>query len=256
MALCALAGPVTAQAGSMVGATVCTNTSTITLDTPASDSVVTVPTVPISGSVTQASQVEIRVDNAFDSAIQLNMGQTTYSGSVQLSPGTHTIEVTAINICAGSNGTASSVVTFEVPPQTPSTGGSTPTNVGGSSGGVTVGSAANTGKEGVDSQQSGGLLQQIVVKPLDMVGQWLNINQNDYAQADTAASMGIVRAVTFGVGIYLLILGLGPSLVSPLAGLPALAAIIPGDTPALRVRWLRRMGRVLGLLLLLGTLFL
>lgn len=257
VALCALAAPVAAQAGSLVGATVCTNASTITLDTPVSDSVVTAPTVALSGSVTQSSQVEVRIDGAFDSSIQLSVGQTTYSGSVQLTPGTHTIEVTAISVCPGTNGTASSVVTYEAPPQTPSTGGSTPTNVGGGgSGGVTVDSTADADKSSVDGQPGGGLLQQIVVTPLNLVGRWLNINQSDYAHADTAASMGIVRAVTFGAGVYLLVLGIGLSVATPIAGLPVLASIIPGDTQVLRVRWLRRMGRVLGLLLVLGTLFL
>lgn len=256
VALCALAAPVAAQAGSLVGATVCTNASTITLDAPISDSVVTAPTVALSGSVTQSSQVEVRIDGAFDSSIQLSVGQTTYSGSIQLVPGTHTIEVTAISVCPGTNGTASSVVTYEAPPQTPSTGGSTPTNVGGGSGGVTVDSTANTDKSSVDGQPGGGLLQQIVVTPLNLVGRWLNINQSDYAHADTAASMGVVRAVTFGAGVYLLILGIGLSVATPIAGLPVVASIIPGDTQVIRVRWLRRMGRVVGLLLVLGTLFL
>ena len=258
VALCATAVPAAAQAGSLVGATVCTNASTITLDAPVSDSVVTTPAVALSGSVTQSSQVEVRIDGAFDSSIQLSVGQTTYSGSVQLTPGTHTIEVTAISVCPGTNGTASSVVTYEAPPQTPSTGGSTPTNVGGSGsgGGVTVDSTANAGKSEVGDQPGGGLLQQIVITPLNLVGRWLNINQNDYADAGTAASMGVVRAVTFGTGAYLLILGVGLSVATPIAGLPVLASVIPGDTQVLRVRWLRRSGRVLGLLLVLGTLFL
>ena len=257
MALCAMAVPVAAQAGSMIGATVCTNASTITLDAPISDSVVTAPTVALSGSVTQSSQVEVRIDGAFDNSIQLNMGQTTYSGTVQLTPGTHTVEVTAISVCPGTNGTASSVVTYEAPPQTPSTGGSTPTNVGGSGSGsgVTVDSTANANKSDIEGQPGGGLLQQIVITPLNLVGRWLNINQSDYAHTDRADSMGVVRAVTFGAGVYLSILGIGLSVATPIAGLPVVASIIPGDTQVIRVRWLRRMGRVLGLLLVLGTLF-
>lgn len=256
--LCVLAMPVAAQAGSMVGATVCTSTSTITLDAPISDSIVTTPTVALSGSVTQASQVEVRIDGAFDNTIQLNMGQTTYSGSAQLSPGTHTIEVTAISICPGSSGTASSVVTYEVPPQTPSTGGSTPTNVGGgASGGVTVDSTTGVNKPGAQEQQSG-LLQQIIVVPLRTIGSWLNINQRDtdYARADSIDTMGTARAVTFGAGLYLAVIGLAPALLAPVAALPVLASVIPGATPPLRVRWLSRTGRIVGLLLLLGTLFL
>ena len=259
VALCVLVTPAAAQAGSMVGATVCTNTSTITLDAPISDSIVTTPTVTLSGSVTQASQVEVRIDGAFDNTLQLNMGQTTYSGSAQLSPGTHTIEVTAISICPGSSGTASSVVTYEVPPQAPSTGGSTPTNVGGggASGGVTVDSTTGVSKPGAQEQQSG-LLQQIIVVPLRTIGSWLNINQRDtdYAHADSIDTMGTARAVTFGAGLYLAVIGLAPALLAPVAALPVLASVIPGATPPLRVRWLSRTGRIVGLLLLLGTLFL
>lgn len=260
VALCALAAPVAAQAGSLVGATVCTNASTITLDAPVSDSVVTAPTVALSGSVTQSSQVEVRVDGAFDSTIQLSVGQTTYSGSVQLTPGTHTIEVTAISVCPGTNGTASSVVTYEAPPQTPSTGGSTPTDVGGgggASGGVTVDSTAGVNQPRAEEQQ-GGILQQIVVVPLRTLGSWLNINQHDtdYAHADSIDTMGTARAVAFGAGLYLAIIGLAPSLLAPVAALPVLAPVIPGATPSLRVRWLGRAGRILGLLLVLGTLLL
>ena len=258
VALCAVAVPVVAQAGSLVGATVCTNASTITLDTPVSDSVVTVPTVALSGSVTQSSQVEVRIDGAFDSSIQLSVGQTTYSGSVQLTPGTHTIEVTAISVCPGANGTASSVVTYEAPPQIPSTGGSTPTDVDdGTGGGVTVDSTASVNRPGTEEQQ-GGLLQQIVVVPLRMLGSWLNINQRDtdYAHADSIDTMGTARAVTFGAGLYLAVVGLASSLLAPVAALPALASIIPGATPPLRVRWLSRAGRIVGLLLVLGTILL
>jgi len=235
----------------MIGATVCAASSTITLNTPASDSVVTSPTIELSGNVTQASQVEVEIDGSFDSSIQLSLGQTTYSGSVQVSPGTHTIKVTAISVCPSTNGTASSVVTFAVPPQTPSTGTSTSTNVGG---GVTVDSMATVNHAGTDN--NGGLLQQVVVVPLHMIGMWLNINQNDYAHADTMDKMGIVRAVTFGVGLYLAIIGFTASFLTPIVALPILAAIVPGATLPLRVRWLGRASRILGILLVLGTLFL
>lgn len=242
--------PVAAQSGSMIGATVCAPTSTITIDTPVSDSVVTNPTVQLSGSVTQASQIEIEIDDEFDSSIQLNMGQISYSGSVQLPVGTHTIKVTAVSVCPSASGTATSVVTFEAPPQTPSTGSSTPTNVGGGGGGVTVGSGSKIEQPNESGQRD--WLQRIIIMPLQTIGSWLDINyrDSDYFHVDT---MGSARAIVFGVGLYLAIIGLAPSLVAPIAALPVLATIIPGDTGALRVRWMRRTGRIVGVLLIIAT---
>lgn len=250
-----------AQAGSVIGATVCASTSTVTIDTPVSDSIVTNPIVQISGSVTQSSQIEIEIDDAFDSSIQLSMGQTTYSGSIHLPVGTHTIKVTAVSVCPSANGMASSVVTYEAPPQTPSTGSTTPTTVGpgsASGGGIVVGQNMGVGISESDiSGQQGGLLQQILLTPLRTIGSWLDINHRDTDYITGAPdSMGPARAVAFGSGLYLAIIGLAPSLLAPIAALPVLGTIIPGETAALRVQWLRRAGRIIGVALILGVFLL
>lgn len=113
---------------------ICVESSSVTISTPASDSTVTEGSITLSGTVSQANQIEVYIDDAFDSAIPLTIGQTDYSSLIQIPTGTHTIRTEAINSCGGINATASSVVTFTAPPSQPSIGSETPTDVEPSSG--------------------------------------------------------------------------------------------------------------------------
>lgn len=232
--------------GTTVGVTLCAPGSTITLTTPVSDSVVTNDTVQIAGEVVQASQVEVRIDDAFDSIIPLDVGQGSYSGSVQLPTGTHTIKVTAVNICAGPSGTATSVVTYSSPPQGPSTGSDVPTTAGG---GVVIG--------GPQVGSSTGSLSPIdrTLQTLKDLATWLNIKIDDGTRTDLSA-MSVSQAVVLTVGFILAIIGIAPPLLHFIVGIPGIAGMIPGAIASRRVRFLSIGTRVVGLLLILGSLFL
>lgn len=238
--------PTAAAQGTMVGATVCGPESTITLDSPVSDSVVTSGTIALNGTVGQASQIEIRIDDAFDSIIPLAIGQTDFSGAVQVTAGTHTIRVTALNMCAGPNGTASAVVTYTPPPQAPSTGTGTPTTVEG------VMPAVEDGDKHETINDLGPLDQ--VLQPLEGFAAWLNIDTG--SQTDRVGSLSVGRALTITVGMYLLVLGLAPPVLMWASTLPVVAQALPALPAAGRIRLLGRVGRVIGLLLILGAFFL
>ena len=231
----------TVSAQTNIGATICAAGSTVTLTTPVSDSVVTSPTVPLSGTVTQAGQIEVYINNVFDGVIPLNMGDTTYSGSVQLASGTHTIKVVAISDCPGVNGSASSVVTYAPPPQTtPSTGGNTPTQI---SGGVVI----STDKTKLPGEDKRDLLPEILTVPVEKTLDWLNITN----VVDTAETKGlsIWRAVMLGAGMYLLIVGMAGIAIQWVVSLPPIAGLMTPMGTVGRHRIVSWGFRILGLLI-------
>lgn len=240
-----------ADDGSVIGATVCTSSSTITITAPVSDSVVTDVSVPIAGTVTQASQIEIQIDGTFDSILPLTIGQTSFSGVVQLTKGTHTITATAVSVCPGANGSASVVVTYEPAVETPSTGGQTGTSTEGdkATGGVTINSE---GSSVASPPQSGFGFFNPILQPLKDIATWLNLNTGD--SSGDMTSMPVVRALVFTGGIYLFIIGIAPSLVQVMASLPVIVSAVPAMTLTHRMRLLSRGGRIIGLLFMIGAL--
>jgi hypothetical protein len=247
----AMALPVAAQsAGTTVGLTVCVASSTITISSPTNDSVVNTSPVDISGTVTQANQVEVYVDDVLDHIIPLSMGQTSYSGSVGLAQGTHTVKVVAINACSGADGSASSVVTY-TPPSPPSSGGSTgkttPTTVAGESPVDTSQTVQETPPTTIDA------LPALITTPFTSVLQWLNITTTDAASGH---GLTLWRAAVITGGLYLLVVGMAAVIVQMTASLPFVATIIPTASPPTRAKWVSVTFRILGLLMILGALLL
>lgn len=241
--------PARAQ-NSMIGATVCQGSSTVSLAQPVSDSTVAQATVPLAGAVAQANQIEVYVDDVFDSVIPLTMGQVSFAGSVQLSPGTHTIKVVAISICPGASGSASSVVTYELPPDTtPSTGEETSTNVENSGEHMTV----TAGGELPSGGTGGAPFPEQLTIPFQRFLGWLNINVSDSAEGQ---GLSVWRAVVIGGGLYLMVVGVATTAVQAVASMPAVSALLPNVTTTGRVRWLSWGFRGVGLAIVLGSLFL
>lgn len=232
-----------------VGATVCQSSSSISLTQPASDSTVTQASIPIAGTVSQANQIEVYVDGALDNIIPLTVGQTSYVSSVMLSLGTHTIKVVGVNVCPGANGEASSVVTYQLPPDTsPSEGSDTPTTVGG---GVTV---APAGSLPADATEGKGVLfpKQLTI-PFEHFLGWLNINTADTTEAH---GLSLWRAIIIAGGLYLVFIGIATTALQLIASIPAIASFLPSPTLSGRMKWVAWGFRFIGLLLVLGGLFL
>jgi len=245
-----LAHAQTTTGGTTVGAVVCAAGSTITLNAPVSDSIVTQPTVELSGTVDQASQIEVYIDDVFDGIISLNIGQSTFDGSVQLSAGTHTIKVLAVHTCSGTNGTASSVITYTPPSSdvTPSDGSEVPTEV---SGGVTISPEQETEK--LPDGQPHSLLPEVVTMPFERALEWLNINTSDSAEGK---GLSFWRAAAIGGGLYLLVVGGTGMMISAIIGTPTFStgmfATVPPTTRRRIVAWaLRFLG-----LIIMGAAFL
>lgn len=226
-----------------VAATVCESASSITLTQPASDSTAMDASIPIAGTVKQANQIEIYVDDAFDSVMPLTVGQTSFNGSVQISQGTHTIKVVAINICPGPNGSDSSVITFELPPNT--SGGGTGTD-------TTTGEQPEIPVSSEDD-----VLPVLPFVPREAtqvfegVGQWLNIAAT--YEAPATPRLTLIRATTIAVGSWLLAFGIATTVVQWLGSAIPLFANVPSTKRSRIISW---MIRGIGLLMVLGGLFL
>lgn len=191
------------SANTDVYATICVESSSLTIASPVSDSTVTEGSVTLSGTVAQSNQIEVFIDDAFDSTIPLTIGQTEYSSSVQIPTGTHTIRAEAINSCGGTNATASSVVTFTPPPSEPSVGSETPTNVEPAD--TSVQSRGVTGP-GVGTSALASLpLPQSIRTPLENGLFWLGVDMRE-GTGTGAGRLTPIRAVVVIASMSLLAL--------------------------------------------------
>lgn len=243
--------PVGAQANTTIGATVCSSSgSLVTVSSPPSDSVVTDPAVTLKGTVSQATQISVTIDDNFDSVIALNTGQSAFEAPIQLPTGTHTVKLTAIDSCQQNDGVSTVILTFTPPPSSASTGEQTATGINNGtnqSGGVTVGA----GSEAIEPNKGGGiLLPKPIADTFDGLFRWLNITPNDVAQQQ-APRLSIWRAITIAVGGYMATIGVATAVVSLAASSPLFPSVKTN-----RFLYASRLFRVIGVLLVLAGLFL
>lgn len=104
--------------------------ASIDIAEPRDDSVVGQPTQTFRGTVSNSSQIEISIDGTYVTTLAIGSGQTSFETDLTLSPGNHTIDMTATAICGGTDGTDSVVITYQVATQ-PSNGSGTPTELDG-----------------------------------------------------------------------------------------------------------------------------
>lgn len=223
-----------ASATTGVYTTICVESSTVTIATPISDSTVSEGSIVLSGAVTQANQIEVYIDDAFDSTIPLTIGQTEYSSSIQIPTGTHTVRVEAVDSCGGTNATASSVVTFTPPPSQPSVGGDTPTEVSGA-----PSSAGSGGTQSVSGSGVSGLgvlpIPQSLRTPLENGLLWLGV---DLAVESPSGGGRLtpLRAGTVIVSMSILALGLIPRVRHTIATSKLARRLMPTRELAARKR--------------------
>ena len=237
------AWPHAVSAQSMVQAVICGTGAEITMTSPQSDSVVTSPTIPIKGTVKQAGQIEVMIDGAFNGVIPLNASQTSYESDVQITAGTHTVTVTAIDSCGSTNASVSTVVTFTPPPTNGSVGYATPTNVSG----VVIGTESAENKDSSQTVQEfnpGGLLPAPLVGGLNGVLNWLNVSSSDHSH-DGMATLSITRALVMTLGIYMAVIGVAQSVVSLFASAPFFHKYQGSTRTKIAGRTLRGVGIIL-----------
>ncbi|HET8884465.1 MAG TPA: hypothetical protein VFM68_03265 [Candidatus Saccharimonadales bacterium] len=206
-----------ALAQSNIDVTVCDGITpaTLTASLPQSDSVVTQPMVTLSGSVSQSNQLEVYVNNAFNGVEPLSARDTSYSTSVQLTAGTQTVKLIAVDTCQVGNAMASVVLTYQPVAPEPSTGGDVVTEV---PGGVVIEPVDTVTSEDAQSIDASShpiqsVLEQFVVPPLVAVGEALDLTTPDVAQTTNSISSMNRFAMLIG-GILLIIFASRLSMVA------------------------------------------
>ncbi len=236
---------------SVINAMLCEPGSQVSLANPPSDSVVATGAVSLSGTVKQASQIEVKIDDMFDSVIAVAVGQETFEGVIQLSAGTHTITLTAIDMCGGVNATASSVVTYTPPPSVPSAGADAETDVNKDTSkpgsGATI---TSPGDRSADPDPvTAPFLPQVLLDPLNAIFRWLNLSTGD-GQELQSSRMSLLRAATLTVGVYMTAFGAAAGVVRSAVNWQLLKRVKKRQ----RAGYVRQSYRVIGILLIILTL--
>jgi hypothetical protein len=116
-----------------IGVQVCgsaNKAASVDITEPLNDSVVNRSQVTLRANVTSASQVTVEIDGAYNGTIALGNNQTSIATDIALTEGTHTITLTANEVCGGPDASDVVVVTYQPESPAPSNGGTTPTQVG------------------------------------------------------------------------------------------------------------------------------
>lgn len=114
-----------------IGVSICGQDSpgaSINISEPNDDSVVSTQMTRFRATVANASQVEITLDGQYVTTLAIGASQTSLQTDLTLEQGTHTIAMTALDICNTQNATDTVVITYQ-PEVQPSTGVSTPTEI-------------------------------------------------------------------------------------------------------------------------------
>jgi len=82
------------------------------ITSPASDTVVDTSPVKVTGSVTSISQIDVSVDDVYNSTIAIAAGESRFETLVSLEPGTHTIKLLAYDSCAQQTHEDSFVISY------------------------------------------------------------------------------------------------------------------------------------------------
>lgn len=182
-----------AGAESNLAAIICdpSRPASLTVVRPQSDSVVTSADIELSGDVTQASQLEIYVDDAYSGVVPLSYNDNHFSTTVSIGLGTHTIKVVAVDVCQVGNATASVVVTYQKVASA-SNGNQVPTNVDGSS---------ITGQEAMVNRNP---LEQFVLLPLLGAAHSLDLIAYDSAATGNIDATNVLRFLIISAALLLL----------------------------------------------------
>lgn len=178
------------------------SSASLVIDSPVSDSVVNLASITLTGSVKDVSQIDISIDGDYSQTVAIGAGMLSFSIGMTLSPGTHTILASGVDVCNITDPSDTVVVTYQ-PDTQPSTGSETPT--------VTTGSNPTVGGPGnnpIESDDKDTWVNDIPLLPQALtvargVGQNLDF--------DELAKDGTLKAVTrfgfFTLGVSTMLAG-------------------------------------------------
>lgn len=215
-------------AQSNVQVVICRDTqpATLSVASPKSDSVVSAATLVVSGVVSQSHQLEVYVDGAFNSIESLPPDASTYTTSIQMSPGTHVVKLVAVDACQVKNAAVELIVTYQ-PVSVPSNGSQVPTVVQGM---VGVGEVAAVTSDPLNT---------LIIAPTLAMGKMVDLVPAD-AKSFKEQPANIVRFSTLvTAGALILLSG---SLTSGLLAVGTQLHLGQMPTPLMqsRLRWLLR----------------
>lgn len=213
-------------------------TTTIQINRPSSDSVVPRADVPISGTVQNSNQIEIRVDDKFSGFIPVSGNTNVFDGAINLEKGTHTITLEATNNCGGPSAEASVVVSY-LPSGSDDIGG-----------GMIVGNQALVDE--VDYKQSSVDILKFLTGPFEGIIKWLNID--DGTQTHGLAHMSLWRAIFATASLYLVLFSVSLTRREWLGGRWPFSSIFPSMNNEPRMKVIGLVVRVIGLIMLMGVL--
>lgn len=215
--------------------------ATLTIDSPASDSLVNEPTLTITGAVNQSNQLEIFVDEAFNGVVPLDSSVSKYNTSIQLPTGTHKITVTAIDACQVANASQSVVITYQSA-HTASTGSEVPTDIAG--GNATIGSPqAVAGHTGSHSPPT--IIDRFISPILNNVVDALDLQDPATKGVISPGLTNMNRFLMMTGGLILLLTA------NPITNAVSGWSLVSGDNISKRLMTTRRATRAAGILLIL-----
>lgn len=202
----------TGSAQSNIDVTVCDGVTPamLTAALPANESVVSQPDVSISGSVSQANQLEVYMDDAFNGVQPLSARDTSYSTDVQLPQGTHTVTLVAVDTCQVANATASVVLTYEPAVTEPAPDGDTEVETEVPGGGVIIAPTPSSGEPETheitgSSYPFRNVIEQFIKPPLVTIGESLDLTSSDVAvQSGRLSNMARFAMLVGGLSLVFL----------------------------------------------------
>lgn len=241
----ALAGPVSATDNN-VSAVICGDDATgasIDVTQPNDDSIVTQPTTTFRGTVTNATQIEVKVDGQYTATLAVGFNQATFMVDLTLAEGTHTVMFTANDICLVADASDNVVITYQAATE-PSDGGSVPTDVG-------EGTVVGAGDDETDTEQvsKNGWSRSIPVigEPIDdLIGNIVRAAGIDDAVKGESPVVGIMRIGLTVVALSTVVMAgaIAPTVMQVSSGLWGIFGT-SGRTPRRIVTWSIRIGGVL-----------
>jgi hypothetical protein len=87
--------------------------ASLTVEQPKSDSLTASSPIAFQGAVSNATQIDVTVDDNYDSTLPINPNQPTYQILINLTTGTHTVKLTANDICHVQNAVQTVVITYQ-----------------------------------------------------------------------------------------------------------------------------------------------
>ena len=132
--LCVLSVPVPVYAtGTTVNAVVRDNLPmSLSVTSNIEGMVVTLPTVMLDGTVHNATQIIVYVDNVYSTSMPLAAGAETYTVAFGVTPGMHEVRIVGLDSYTNTEVSQTVRFTYE-PPATPGSGETTPSGAGASS---------------------------------------------------------------------------------------------------------------------------